>query len=78
MRLATFDDDIEHGVEPTARRERRAQVALGDRDRDRLLATVEDAGDQALATQAPRLGRAEDGTVVDQQFDTLSSHGRGL
>ena len=53
-------------------------VALGDGDRDRLLAAVENAGNQTEAPQAPRFGRAEDGTVLDQQFDALSSHGRGL
>ena len=78
VRLAAVDDDVEHGVQAAARRQRAAQVALGDRDRDRLLAAVEDARDQALAAQAPRLGRAEDGTVLDHQFDALSSHGRGL
>ena len=30
-----------------------AEVALGDRDRVRLLAPVENAGDQALPAQAP-------------------------
>ena len=74
VRLPAFDDDVEHGVQAAPRGERRAQVALGDRDRDRLLAAVEDARDQALAAQAPRLGRAEDGTVLDHQFDALSSH----
>ena len=78
MRLAAVDDDVEHGVQAARVGERGAQVALGDRDRDRLLAAVEDAGDQPLPAQAPRLRRAEDGTVLDQQLDALSSHGGRL
>jgi hypothetical protein len=52
-----------------------AQVALVDGDRDRRLAAVEDARDQPLSAQAARLGRAEDGTILDHELDALSSHG---
>ena len=55
-----------------------AQVALADRDRVRLLAPVENAGDQALLAQAPRLGRAENGTILDQELDALTRHGGRL
>ena len=77
-RLAAVDHDVEHGIQATAGRQRAAQVALGDRDRDRILAAVENARDQTLPAQAPRLGRAEDGTVLDHQFDALASHGRAI
>ena len=76
--LAAVDHDVEHGVQPARAGERVAQVALGDRDRVRLLAAVEDAGDQPLLAQAPRLGRAEDGTILNEQFDALTSHGGRL
>ena len=78
VHLPAFDGDVEHGVQAALRGERRPKVALGDRDRDRLLAAVEDAGDQALAAQATRLGRAEDGTILDQQLDALRSHDGGV
>ena len=74
MRLPAVDDDVEHGVQPALRGQRGAEIALGDRDRHGSLAAVEDAGDQTLAPQAARLGRAEHGTVLDHQFDALSSH----
>ena len=61
-----------------APRQRRAQLALGDRDRDRLLAPVENARDEALPAQAAGLGGAEDGPVLDHQLDALSCHGAGV
>ena len=42
------------------------------------LAAVENTRDQALLAQAPRLGRAENGTVLDQQLDALTGHGGRL
>ena len=59
MRRAAVDRDVEHGVRAGGRRQRRAQLALADRDRDRLRAAVEDARDQPLLAQAPGLGGPE-------------------
>ena len=78
MRAAAVDHDVEHRVHAAVAGEGGAQVALGDRDRVRPLAPVENAGDQALLAQAPRLGRAENGTVLNQQFDALTRHGGRL
>ena len=72
--LSAVDDHVEHGVEPALRGQRGAEIAVGDRDRHGSLAAVEDTGDQTLAPQAARLRRAEHGTVLDHQFDALSSH----
>ena len=76
--LAAFDDNVEHGIEAAPGRQRGAQLALRNRDRDRLLASVEDARDQPAATQAARLGGAENRTVLDHELDALSSHGRAV
>ena len=75
MRVAGLDDDVEHGVRAGAAGQRRPQVPLGDRDRDRRLAAVQDAGDQTLVAQPARLGGAEDRPVLDQKLHALSRHG---
>jgi hypothetical protein len=78
VRGSTFDDDVEHRVQAARAGQRRAQVALGDRDRDGSVLSVEDARDQPLPAQAARLGGAEDRPVSDHELETLSCHGAGL
>ena len=75
---AAVDLDVEHGVRPGRARERRPQVALGDRDRDRLGPPVEDARDQPLLAQAARLRRPEQGPLRNNELDALSGHSGGL
>ena len=76
--VPAVDDDVEHGVQAARAGQRRAQVALGDRDRDRRVLSVENAGNQPLPAQAARLGGAEDRPVLDHELDALSCHGAGL
>ena len=57
--------------------ERAPELALGDGDRDRLAAAVEDARDEALLAQAARLGRAEPVALGDHEFGAFSGHSGG-
>ena len=75
VRRAAVDLHVEHGVRAGARAERGAKLALADRDRDRVGATVEDARNQPLLAQATRLRRPQQGPLEDGDLDTLSSHG---
>ena len=60
---------------PAVPRQRGAQLLLlADRDRHRLRPAVEDARDQPLPAQAPRLSRPEQGPLRNRELDTLSSH----
>ena len=68
------DLDVEDRVEARGARERAAQLALGDRDRDRLAAPVEHAGDEPLLAQAARLARAQVAPRGDDQLGALSGH----
>ena len=73
-----LDDDVEDRVQAARAGQRAPEVALLDGDRLRLAAAVQDAGDDPLPAQAPRLRGAEALARSDQQFDALSSHGGGL
>ena len=78
VRLAlAVDLDVEDRVEARGTGERAAQLALGDADRDRLAAAVEDARHEPLLAQAARLGRAEPFALRDEEFCAFSGHTGG-
>ena len=72
---AAVDGDVEHDVAAGRGRQRGAQLALADRDRDGLGAAVEDARNDALLAQAPGFGGSEDGPLGNLELDALSCHG---
>ncbi len=68
------DLDVEDRVQAGRAGERAPKLALLDRDRDRLAAPVEHAGDEALAAQAARLARTEVLALLDDQLCAFSGH----
>ena len=75
-RLLSLQDDVEDRVMAVGAAERAAKLALGDRDRMRLLATsVEDTGNESLSAQARGGSRAHALALLCLQLDSLSSHG---
>jgi hypothetical protein len=73
------DLDVEDRVEAGRARQRAPQLALRNGDRHRLAAAVEDARNEALLAQAPRLSRAEPLALGNQEFCAFSGHsGRGV
>jgi hypothetical protein len=68
------DLDVEDRVQAAGARERPAQLALLDADRDRLAGAVEDTRHDSLLTQAARLGRAEPLAVGDDELGAFSGH----
>ena len=77
-RALALEDDVEHGVEAGRAGQGGAQLALADGERLRRRAPVEDAGDEALLAQAPRLGRAEPGPFLHLETKSVAGHGGGL
>ena len=77
VRLA-LEHDVEHGVEPGRAGQRGAKLALADGERLRGRAAVEDARNEALLAQAPRLGRAEPGPFLHLETKSVAGHGGGL
>ena len=77
VRLA-FEHDVEHGVQPRGAGQRGAEVALADGECLRARAPVEDARNEALLAQAPRLGRAEPGPFLHLETKSVAGHGGGL
>ncbi len=73
-RAGAVDLDIENRVEAGGAGERAPKLALLDRDRDRLAAPVEHAGDEAPAAQAARFARTEMLARLDDQFCAFSGH----
>jgi hypothetical protein len=71
------DLDVEDRVEAAGAGQRAPELALLHADRNRLAAPVEDAGDEALLAQAPRLGRAEPRALRNRQLCPLSGHTGG-
>ena len=57
--LLTLDDDVDDRVETRGARQRYAEVALADDDRARMTLPVENAGDEPLPAQPPRVPRAK-------------------
>ena len=53
--LLSLEDDVEDRVQARRPGHRGPQVLLGDRDRPRMALPVEDAGNEPLGAQAPRL-----------------------
>jgi hypothetical protein len=78
VRLAlAVDLDVEDRVEARRAGERAAQLALGNADRDRLAAAVEDARHEPSLRSTARLGRAEPLALRDHQFRPFSGHSGG-
>ena len=73
-----LEHDVEHGVQPRGAGEGGAELALADRERLRGRAPVEDAGNEALLAQAPRLGRAEPAPFLHLETKSVAGHGGGL
>ena len=73
-----LEHDVEHGVQPRGAGQRGAELALADRERLRGRAPVEDARNEALLAQAPRLGRAEPGPFLHLETKSVAGHGGGL
>ena len=68
------DLDVENRVQAGGAGERAPELTLLDRERDRLGAAVEHAGDEPLAPQTARFARAEVLALLDDQLGPLSSH----
>ena len=73
-----LEHDVEHGVQAGRAGERAPELALVDREGLRARLAVEDAWNQPLLAQAPRLGRAESLTFLHFQSKSLAGHGGGL
>ena len=74
----SFEHDVEHGVQPRGAGQGGAELALADRERLRGRAAVEDARNEPLLAQAPRLGRAEPGPFLHLETKSVAGHGGGL
>src|SRR5207302_551881 len=76
-RLLAFEEDVEDRVQTACAREDATQLPFGDADRVRHLPVpVEDAGDEPLPAQSPRVGGATPFTLPYLQLDPLTRHFR--
>jgi len=76
-RSLAVDLDVEDRVEAAGARERAAQLALRDADRDRFTPTVENARHEPLLAQASRLRRTEPGALLNRQLCAFACHTGG-
>ena len=74
----TVEHDVEHGVQAGRAGQRGAEIALVDDERLRAGLAVEDAGNEPLLAQAPRLGRAEPFAFLYLETKSVAGHGGGL
>jgi hypothetical protein len=76
-RLLALEHDVEDRVKAALAGEHPPQLTLGYADRMRLLAAaVEDARDESLAAEAPRIGRAARLALLHLQLDSFACHFR--
>ena len=73
-----LEHDVEHGVQAGRAGQRSAEIALADDERLRRRAAVENAGNEPLLAQAPRLGRAEPVAFLHLETKSVAGHGGGL
>ena len=76
-RLA-LDHDVENRVEPRRADHDCAKLPLRHDDRARVTLPVQNAGDEALRTEAPGVTRAEILALANFELQPLSRHGGGL
>ena len=77
VRLA-LQHHVEHGVQARRAGQGGAEQAAFDGERVSGPLAVEDARNEALLAQAPRLGRAEPLTFLHIEAKSVSGHGRGV